>query len=71
MIPFHDKRSIKVRSICAEYKFIGCRSTCPLANACKMRAGDNFGKFILRMNEAAEELNRPVESLSFGMVEGL
>lgn len=71
MIPFHDKRSIKVRSICAEYKFIGCRSTCPLSNACKMRAGDNFHKFIDRINRAAEELNRPVESLSFGMVEGL
>jgi hypothetical protein len=70
MIPFHDKRSIKVRSICAEYKFIGCRSTCPLSNACKMRTGDNFHRFIKRMNEAAERISKPSGDLSFGKVEG-
>ena len=55
-VPFKDERSEKVKSICHQYKADGCRDTCPLSEACKMHPQDNLGKFLARMNEAAETL---------------
>lgn len=51
-----DNRSMKVVEICNYYINKGCRSDCPLSEACKSLAGDTKESFDIRMNKSAEEL---------------
>lgn len=51
-----DSRSDKVKDICSQYYFEGCRRSCPLSVPCKHQAGDTKEVFDKRMNEYAEGL---------------
>jgi len=51
-----DDRSDKVKSICVANVDNGCRTKCPLREACDTKPGDTKEIFDKRMNEAAELL---------------
>lgn len=52
-----DNRSDKVKDICSQYYFEGCRRSCPLSEPCKHQAGDTKETFDKRMNDHAERLH--------------
>ena len=51
-----NNRTEAVKKICTDNVETGCRTTCPLAYACKHYAGDTKEIFDKRMNEAAEKM---------------
>jgi hypothetical protein len=43
--------------ICDDHLLHGCRTTCPIKEACKYRPGDTRELFAERVNAAADEIN--------------
>lgn len=52
-----DNRSDKVKVICGQYVEQGCFN-CPLGKPCSTQAGDTKEVFDIRMNQAAEDLEK-------------
>lgn len=58
-----DNRSQKVKEICINNIDNGCRTKCPLSEACNTQAGDTKEIFDRRMNAAAENLRENSETI--------
>jgi hypothetical protein len=43
--------------ICDDHLLNGCRTTCPIKEACKYRPGDTRELFAERVNAAADEIS--------------
>ena len=50
----NDNRSEKVKAICDKHADMGCRSVCPLKDACVMKHGEDKADFDERLNRVAE-----------------
>jgi hypothetical protein len=44
--------------ICDDHLLQGCRTTCPIKEACKYRPGDTRELFAARVNAAADEIEK-------------